>query len=168
MLITTSRNPSDKTRSFSRSLSNILPSRYINRGKMSIRDVFLKAHKLGLENIILVSQIKGNPSRITFYNDKGESVLSLDITVALEKSGRRIEKDDLTIRCEVDDLGEKLSSILKIPEDKGGPNSNIIWIKKGKKGYEAIIEFYDRDGHHKSPKIYVKNWKFHKNEISLK
>jgi len=168
MLITTSRKPSNQTRSFSRGLSKVFPSKYLNRGKMSIRDVLLNAHEFGSENIIIVSQIKGNPSRITFYNEKGESLLSLDITVAASKAGSRIEKNDLTMRCEVDDLGEKLKSILKIPEYKGTSNSNIIWIKKGKKENKAIIEFYDKYGYHKSPKIYVKNWKSHKNEISLK
>ncbi|WP_052332223.1 hypothetical protein [Methanobrevibacter arboriphilus] len=67
MLISTSRKPSSKTRAFCKNLSHALDTDYVNRGKMSMRELQLKSNSLGLDNIVLVYEMKGNPSKITFF-----------------------------------------------------------------------------------------------------
>lgn len=125
---------------------------------MNIRDILRQADDLGFEKIAIISEIKGNPSRMTFYDKRGERLLSLHITVAFLESKGRIKKDDLSIRCDVDDLRE-LVEILNIPLNTGKSNSNIIWIKRGKRDKKAVIEFYDDAGIQINPKIYVKDWR---------
>ncbi|MEN4006471.1 MAG: ribosomal biogenesis protein [Methanobacteriaceae archaeon] len=156
MFITTSRKPSAKTRTFCRSLSRALNADYTNRGKMSFRDVLIKASKFKI--IAVVSEIKGNPSRIEFYNQKGEILLTLYITAAILYLNGKINPDKLTLRCEINELTEKLLDIFEIKEDERESNENLLWIKKDEKGSCAIFEFYGNDGSVVNPKIYVRRF----------
>ena len=160
MFITTSRKPSGRTRSFCQSLSHALNAKYENRGKMSFRDVLVKASSSGFQKILVVSQIKGNPSRIEIYNADGKLLLFLKITAALLDSKDKINPDNLRLRCEIEGLKNRLIDILDIPESKGGSNKNLIWIKEEEGENKAIFEFYDKDGSIRDPRIYVKNWRF--------
>jgi U3 small nucleolar ribonucleoprotein protein IMP4 len=121
---------------------------------MSFRDVLIKAS--GFKIIAVVSEIKGNPSRIEFYNQKGEILLTLYITEAILDLDGRINPDKLTLRCEVDELKGKLLDILEIKEDGEGSNENLLWIKK--RDGKAIFEFYGNDGSVVNPKIYVRRF----------
>lgn len=159
MFITTSRKPSGRTRSFCQSLSRALNTTYVNRGKMSFRDVLVKASDSGFEKIAIVSQIKGNPSRIEIFDKNGEILLFLKISMALLDLKGRINPDKFSIRCEIDDLTKTFIDILDIPESHG-KKENLIWIKEGDEDNKALIEFYDKDGSLRDPKIYVKNWRF--------
>lgn len=160
MFITTSRKPSGRTRSFCQSLSHTLNAKYENRGKMSFRDVLVKSTSLGFQKILIVSQIKGNPSKIEIYDADGKILLFLKITVSLLDSKGKINPDDLSLRCEIEELKNHLTPILNIPESKKDSNKNLIWIKKGEEENKAIFEFYDKDGSIRDPRIYVKNWRF--------
>lgn len=169
MLITTSRKPSPRTRTFSRSLERVSNSKYINRGKMSIRDVLIKSSGLGFNQTAIVSEVKGNPSRIEFYSPDGDSIMSFDITVSINSSKGRIKKSELRLRYEVElreDMKEKIVTLLGIPSENGSenpenldhkpkPDSNLLWIKKGEKGSKAVIEFYDQHGQKTGPKIFL-------------
>ena len=157
MLITTSRKPSRQTRSFCQSLGHILNAEYVNRGKMSFRDVLVKAASLGFQKIAVVSQIKGNPSKIEIYNENSEMLLFLKITVSFLNSKGKVNSDALSMRCEVEEL-MPLTDILDIPE--GNSKENFIWIKEGKGENKAMLEFYDKDGSIRDPRIYVKSWRF--------
>jgi len=156
MFITTSRKPSAKTRTFCQRLSRVLNADYTSRGKMSFRDVLIKAS--GFKIIAVVSEIKGNPSRIEFYNQKSEILLTLYITEAILDLNGKINPDKLTLRCEINELTGKLLDILKIKENGEGSNENLLWIKKGERGIRAIFEFYGRDGSIINPKIYVRRF----------
>ncbi len=158
MLITTSRKPSSRTRSFCQNLSHVLNAKYVNRGKMSFRDVLLKSATLGFQETAVVSQIKGNPSKIEIYNKNSELLLFLKITVSLLNLKGKINSNALSIRCEVAELKNLLIDILNIPE--GNSDRNLIWVKKGEGDNKAIIEFYDKDGSIRDPRIYVKSWRF--------
>lgn len=127
---------------------------------MSFRDVLIKADSLGFLKIALVSQIKGNPSKIEVYNENGEMLLFLKITVSLLNSKGKINLDALSIKCEIEELKNPLMAILNIPEDKRNSNRNLIWVKEGEGENKAIFEFYDKDGSIRDPRIYVKNWRF--------
>ena len=75
MLISTSRKPSQKTRKFCKNLAHATGSTSVNRGKSNMRELLLKALELDEHNLAIVNEIKGNPSRVTFYSNKGEILL---------------------------------------------------------------------------------------------
>ena len=160
MLITTSRKPSNRTRSFCQSLGHVLNSEYINRGKMSFRDVLIKGSELGFPKTAIISQIKGNPSKIEIYDESGDILLFLKITVSLLNLKGKVSSDTLSIRCEIEELKNPLVNILNIPENKENSNKNLIWVKEAEGENKAILEFYDKDGSIRDPRIYVKNWRF--------
>lgn len=73
-LITTSRRPTRRTRSFCKDLQRVLPSAFrVNRGKMNLIDIALKALELNVNRVILVSVFKGNPGRIHFFSVSNDS-----------------------------------------------------------------------------------------------
>ncbi len=162
MLITTSRKPSQRTRTFCKSLVRVLNSRYVNRGKMSLRDVLIKSSEMGYNKTAVVSQMKANPSRIDFHGEDGELILSLDVTVGLENnsgSNSRIKIKDLKFYSEITEM-ERLAEILNIPNlSKGSEFKNLMLIKGGDEAKKALIEFYAEDGTIIDPKIFIKGWR---------
>jgi U3 small nucleolar ribonucleoprotein protein IMP4 len=175
MLITTSRKPSPRTRTFAKSLERVLNSRYVNRGKMSLRDAFIKSRDLSFNKTAVISEIKGNPSRIDFYGSEGDLILKLDITVSNPLNSQRINKKNLLLRWDLTGLAvlkDKLISILEIVDIesvsktmtksalKGQLDSNLVLVKKGEKGSKAVIEFYSQQGQITGPKIYIHQFSF--------
>ncbi len=180
MLITTSRKPSQRTRSFCRNLERVLNSKYVNRGKMSIRDVLIKSIQLKFNGTAIISESKGNPSGIDIYDVDGKNIISLDVTVSISPFKGRIEKDQLRIRYE-GDLKDEIIPLIGIPledqeqgkdqkksqeKDQEKPSddlnkiksdSNLLWIKKGDKRSKFVLEFYDTQGLNTGNKIYVHN-----------
>ncbi len=68
ILITTTRRPSQRTRSFVRDLYHVIPNAIRrNRGKMSLEDVNEVALKLGAERVLVVGTKRGNPSSLYFF-----------------------------------------------------------------------------------------------------
>lgn len=142
MLISTSRKPSQKTRKFCKNFSHATVSSYVNRGKMNMRDLLLKALELGEVNIAVVHEIKGNPSRITFYSNKGEVLLVLLINVTLTNERLHISPKNLTVVSEVEKLNS-LAEIFTFPlveED----NANYIKINKTDDDLVAKINFINK------------------------
>ena len=161
MLITTSRKPSQRTRTFARSLERVLNAKYVNRGKMNLRDVLIKSNQLNFNRIIIISEMKGNPSMMEILSSSGDSLISLNVTVSITPLSGRIEKDKLCIRCEMEELKKDIIPILGIfAEDNERliSNSNLLWIKTGRKDSEGVVEFYDQNGQLTGPKIYLKNY----------
>ena len=67
IILTTSRKPSQRTRSFCRDLERTLPTlKYIQRGKSSLTDII---NEYGKHRILVLDEIKGNPSRFRLYVD---------------------------------------------------------------------------------------------------
>ncbi len=127
---------------------------------MSLRDVLIKSSQVNFNRIIVISEMKGNPSRIEILNSNGDSLISLNVTVSITSFSGRIKRDKLTIRCELKELKTNIISILGIfaeNTERSMSNSNLLWIKKGRKGSEGVVEFYDQDGHLTGPKIYLKH-----------
>ncbi len=142
---------------------------------MSMRDVLLKSRVLGYNKTAVISQMKGNPSMMEFYDLEGDLILSMDITVSNSIASGRIKKKKLKLRWELDesksDLKEKIISIMEISEDpsdliKTGSNtlkeelkqysdSNKMVVKQGEKGSKAVVEFHDQQGQITGPRIYV-------------
>jgi len=68
LLVTTSRRPSPRTRSFIKDLVSIIPSASkINRGHKSLVELAIEANRLGYQYILIVSDCGGNPSSIAIY-----------------------------------------------------------------------------------------------------
>lgn len=142
MLISTSRKPSQKTRKFCKNFSHATVSSYVNRGKMNMRELLLKALELGEVNIAVVHEIKGNPSRITFYSNKGEVLLVLLINVTLTNERLHISPKNLTVVSEVEKLNS-LAEIFTFPlveED----SANYIKINKTNDDLVAKINFINK------------------------
>ncbi|MDP3065682.1 MAG: Brix domain-containing protein [Methanobacteriaceae archaeon] len=157
MLITTSRKPSQKTRSFGRALERVLPAHYINRGKMSLREVYMKAKQLGFNKVMVISERNGNPSRLDFYKGGDEAEIYLLIGTDLSPPLGKVDTGDLGIQCELSSLAAILRPVLEMTV-KEAPNSNLIWIKKIK-NERTVMEFYDNKGTLTRPRIYLRDWK---------
>lgn len=131
---------------------------------MSLREVLIKSSELGSDRIALISEIKGNPSRIDFQDKLGEIILSLDVTVGIPNSNAnsksRVKSENLKLNTEVSEL-EQLGNILDIPKfTEDSPLENLMVIKKSDQKYRALIEFYGNNGIETGPKIFIKKWRF--------
>ena len=126
MLISTSRKPSQKTRKFCKTLAHATGFSSVNRGKMNMRELLLKALELKEVNLAVVNEIKGNPSKITFYSNKGDELLSILISVVMETEKLNIAPGNLKIVSEVEEL-DKLSEILSFEKvDKAQENYLLV------------------------------------------
>ncbi len=115
MLISTSRKPSQKTRKFCKNLAHATGFTSVNRGKMNMRELLLKALELEEINLAVVNEIKGNPSKITFYSNKGEVLLAILISVSLDNNEKlNMAPSQLKIVSGVERLNV-LSDILGLP-----------------------------------------------------
>ena len=113
MLISTSRKPSQKTRKFCKNLARVTDSTSVNRGKMNMRELLLKALEVDEYNLAIVNEIKGNPSRISFFSNKGELLLTILIGVTLDNEKTNFAPSQLKIVSEVKQL-DVLSDILDL------------------------------------------------------
>ena len=113
MLISTSRKPSQKTRKFCKNLAHATGFHSVNRGKMNMRELLLKALELDEVNLAVVNEIKGNPSKITFYSNKGEILLAILVGVTIDNEKMNIAPSQLKIVSEVKELNV-LSDILNL------------------------------------------------------
>lgn len=128
---------------------------------MSIRDVLIRSSELGYNKIAVVTEMKGNPNRIEFQDDKGELILSMDITVGIPNSNAssksRVKSENLKLYSEVQEL-DQLGTILDIPKlTEGIAFENLVAIKKGDGKNQAIIKFYGSNGIETGPKIFIKD-----------
>ena len=125
MLISTSRKPSQKTRKFCKNLAHATGSTSVNRGKMNMRELLLKTLEVEEYNLAVVNEIKGNPSRISFYSNKGELLLSLLIGATLDNERMNIAPSKLKIVSEVDGLNV-LSDILDLDLVESAQDNYIL------------------------------------------
>ncbi|MDI9624784.1 MAG: ribosomal biosynthesis protein [Methanothermobacter sp.] len=149
MLLTTSRKPSQRTRSFCQKLKRSMGCPYINRGKMNIQEILQKTIEHGESTLAIVSEKHGNPSKITFYNTRGQQIGYMTINVAIPKKleakpTKKIKGPIRNIRI--------LKGLIPFEEDSGWD----FWLVKPAYGkYEMIMELY----HEKKPtgfKIFIK------------
>lgn len=143
MLISTSRKPSQKTRKFCKTLAHATGSSSINRGKMNMRELLLKALELKEVNLAIVNEIKGNPSKITFYSNKGEELLTILISEVMETEKLNIAPSNLKVVSEVEKLNV-LSEILSF-ELVDSANENYILISQDE-DLMAKINFINKFG----------------------
>lgn len=153
MLISTSRKPSQKTRKFCKNFAHSTDSISVNRGKMNMRELLLKALSEDETNLAIVNEIKGNPSRITFYSNKGEILLIVLISVNTSNERLNIKTSELKIVSQVDELN-CLSDILGYElVDKA--ENNFIHISH-ENDLIAKINFINNDGYKTDFQINIK------------
>jgi len=166
MLISTSRKPSSKTRTFCKNLSHALDCEYINRGKMSMRELQLKSRSLGYDNVALVYQMKGNPSKISFVSNEGEEILVILGSVNTTNERLHIKTDELSFYSDYPELNplKDIFPIVKDSRDKSS-KANHIYVEKLEEDFEdhkdynkkiAIIHFFNRDGEDTGLKVNVR------------
>ena len=153
MLISTSRKPSQKTRKFCKNFAHATGSTSVNRGKSNMRELLLKALELDEVNLAIVNEIKGNPSRITFYSNKGEILLILLIGVTTTNDRCHILPKHLKVISQIKELNV-LSEILGFElTDKA--SENYILITK-EEDLIAKINFVNKFGDKTDLQINVK------------
>ena len=154
MLISTSRKPSQKTRKFCKTLARTTGSTSVNRGKMNMRELLLKALEVDEINVAIVNEIKGNPSKITFYSNKGEVLLVLLISISMDNNEKlNIAPSQLKIVSSFDRLNV-LSDILDI-ELVDRAEDNFIIISQDE-NLVAKINFVNKFGEKLNFQINVK------------
>ena len=153
MLISTSRKPSQKTRKFCKNLARVTDSTSVNRGKMNFRELLLKALEVDEYNVAVVNEIKGNPSRISFFSNKGELLLTILIGVTLDNEKTNIAPSQLKIVSEVKEL-DVLSDILDM-DLVHSADENYIVISKSDDSV-AKINFVNKFGDKLNFQITVK------------
>lgn len=154
MLISTSRKPSPKTRKFCKNFAHATGSTYINRGKMNMRELLLRALEEDEVNVAVVNEIKGNPSKVTFYSNKGDTLLVMLITASLTNERLHILPKDLTVVSRVKklDILSKIFSYDLVDRD----DANYIFIDNGTDDTLATIEFFNKFGNRSEFKIKVR------------
>ncbi|MEM3555836.1 MAG: hypothetical protein QXF56_03920 [Candidatus Micrarchaeia archaeon] len=119
--ITTSKNPSEKTKQLCRALSSILPhSVYESRGRKSIEQVFRRARVLGKSRAVLVYETHGVPSRMCFMRIKAHSWKWIEDEIAL--SNFKIYKLPNYLPDELAVSGRRkneLEALFDFPQPKG-------------------------------------------------
>ncbi|MDO5850862.1 MAG: hypothetical protein Q4Q23_00035 [Methanobacteriaceae archaeon] len=160
MLITTSRKPSQKTRRFSQILRHIFNIEYINRGKTSMNKLMIHAKNMDVTKIIIVSELRGNPSHIDIFDiSDNDPILSLNISVNLPDTKNRvkIKRDDLSFKNSISDL-DCLSEIFDIKKEDETKNlTNCMCIDSVND--KITISFIEQDGTLMDFKIYVSGYK---------
>jgi U3 small nucleolar ribonucleoprotein protein IMP4 len=93
---------------------------------MNMRELLLKALEVDEYNLAVVNEIKGNPSRISFFTNKGELIITILIGVTLDTEKTNIAPSQLKIVSEVKQLNV-LSEILDLDlVDKAEDNYILI------------------------------------------
>ena len=144
MLISTSRKPSQKTRKFCKNFAILTDSTSVNRGKMNQRELLLKALSEEEKNVAVVNEIKGNPSRITFFSNKGDELLGILISVNISGEKLNIQPSQLKIVSQVEELN-CLAEIMNL-ELVEKAESNYIHISNDDNDLVAKINFINKFG----------------------
>jgi U3 small nucleolar ribonucleoprotein protein IMP4 len=76
LLLTTSRRPTPRTRTFCRGLARSIPNVVrINRGKLSLDGIVEKSLELNANHVIIVDRWKGGPGKIEFFKIEQEGLV---------------------------------------------------------------------------------------------
>jgi U3 small nucleolar ribonucleoprotein protein IMP4 len=125
-LLTTSRKPSPRTRSFVRDVTRVIPwSFHFTRGSCSLADIADELSVLGINRCLILHEKNGNPSLVKFYKLKNKELVERDYKVRIKgialarelKRGRSVFTKESKFRvinqC-TSKFGEKLYRLLSI------------------------------------------------------
>jgi len=173
ILVTTSRRPSRRTRSFAKDLSKLIFSTYkINRGKLSLKGLLAEALLHKADKILIIETFKGNPGKISLYkicekkhDDKKDVDMILYAKIFLR--GVVLTRDRNIKFCGYikdysidfsECIEEPCENIIKIVrelfgEEEKNQNKHVIKIKKENDTY--IISFRKAVGEDCGPMIKI-------------
>lgn len=123
LLITTSRRPSRRTRSFVRDLYHVIPgAKRVNRGKKSVEDLKKLAIGEGFKRVLIVGTLKGNPSTLTFLSTLPAKVQYLPLMIWLR---------GVTLRREITKKRAPFARTLGIARTPGVPDEFAFGFSTG-------------------------------------
>jgi len=92
ILLTTSRNPTPKIRSFCNDLTKVIPNVVrVNRGKMSIEEVAEKTLEQGADRAFIVDRWQGGPGKIEFFYIDTSGLFPVPLTLYV--AGIRLQRE---------------------------------------------------------------------------
>ena len=102
VLITTSREPSQRTRSFVKDLVSVIPnSERVTRGKMSTEDLIYEAEDRDAERVVVVEEKQGNPSKLIVYDLSGKPIYTFilrGVSLGRERDSRAYGAERVCVR----------------------------------------------------------------------
>lgn len=147
ILLTTSRRPTRRIRTFCKDLSHSIPNTTrINRGKLSLEGLAAKALELGANKVLIIDRWKGGPGKIELFKVEGGRLQPIPPLIYLRgvklrrefgtmPRGRRIKSTVIlaspNVPQEVIRLEETLSDFFQIP---------IAHVEEECKQYSAVME----------------------------
>lgn len=97
ILLTTSRSPTPKIRTFCNDLTRVIPSVVrVNRGKMSMGEVAEKALEYGADRVVIVDRWQGGPGKIEFFHIGTEGLVPA--SPVLHVAGIRLQREFAPVR----------------------------------------------------------------------
>lgn len=129
ILLTTSRRPTSRLRTFCRDIARVIPGTMrTNRGKMSLKQLAERAVEEGISRLVVIERWKGGPGRIKLYRIEGGEIVQEPPQVYIQgvRLQRELERGEVTVKSlmigkpenETSDvimLAEVLSDFLGIP-----------------------------------------------------
>lgn len=129
ILLTTSRRPTSRLRTFCRDIARVIPGTMrTNRGKMSLNQLAERAVEEGISRLVIIERWKGGPGRIKLCKIEGGEIVQEQPQVYIQgiRLQREFERGEVTVkslmigkpRNETSDvimLAEVLSDFLRIP-----------------------------------------------------
>jgi len=92
ILLTTSRNPTPRIRTFCQDLARVIPNVVrVNRGKMSNEEVAEKALENSADRVVIVDRWHGGPGKIKFFQI-GESGL-VSVSPIIHIAGIKLQRE---------------------------------------------------------------------------
>ncbi|MFQ5891780.1 MAG: Brix domain-containing protein [Candidatus Methanofastidiosia archaeon] len=159
MLITTSRKPSKRTRTFCRELECVIPlSLYVQRGKKGIRELVALAYEKGMERIMLVESKGGNPASLEFIKVNSNSweflgKIEISVTLRREMGVKKLKKLEEDLSFMIKSAPEEILNLFKADSHIDSDTYCFAELKK------EILNFYrlDYSSEHVGPKIKIRD-----------
>ncbi|MEM1588956.1 MAG: hypothetical protein QXZ68_06830 [Candidatus Bathyarchaeia archaeon] len=160
ILLTTSRRPTRRIRTFCKDISKTIPNVIrINRGKLSLEGLAAKALELKAEKVVIVDRWKGGPGKIEIFKLEKDKLqptppliylrgVKLQREFGTMPRGRRIKSTAIlaspNASQEVSRFEEALSNFFNIPiihgEGECGAYNAVMQFKLNRAG-EIIVTF---------------------------
>ena len=142
VLLTTSRKPSRRTRSLAKALARFMNWTYINRGKLSVEELF----EMCQDKLAILKEVKGNPAFLEIYDKNGNLLLKIRFSVS---NVEKVKMDNSPVVF----LGKSPFDPLifgALPQDKAGLKlaRKVDFPKKvyvHRRGEWIELEFYYKD-----------------------
>ena len=171
VLITTSRRPSPRTRSFIKDLVSLIPGAMkINRGHLTMEELTLLALSKGCDRLVVVGERRGNPSIMRIYdvqqggvykNIVSVKVLGVALSREIKRSLPPRQPKDLYVKVENDEVADFAEALMKglhlkvyVNSIKMTQGTLLGVLRRDKRGGDsAILEFMNQKNEYVGPRI---------------